>query len=255
MMAKLKLIASDYDGTLNSDGIAEHVRRALIDWRVAGNQFGIVSGRGMSNLIRMIQNDEVICDFLIANNGAVIADGEGKVLVYHTKDAFLCREIISFVLDNGAQYATVCFAESEFYVVSEEHKARRADDMRYFTRATYEPREFTQISTVCADRPEAMRLANEINRQFFEKVTALVNGRCIDIVPYGVDKAAGICELCALWEINIDAVRTVGDNYNDEAMLRSFCSYAVENAVEDIKKIATYVVRDIAELCQRETVE
>jgi len=48
-------------------------------------------------------------------------------------------------------------------------------------------------------------------------------------------------------------VRTVGDNYNDEAMIKAFCSYAVENAVDDIKKIATYVVRDIAELCERES--
>lgn len=254
-MARCKLIASDYDGTLNSNGIPEHVSRAIADWRAAGNKFGIVSGRGMESLLWVMENDNVTCDFLLANNGCVLGDGNGKVFAYHKKDAELCRKVVSFVMERQGKYAIVCFAEREFYVVRDDHKARHPDDAQYQTVDSYTPCEFTQISTVTETRPEARTLADAINAAFPEEVTALVNGRSIDIVPYGVDKASGIRELCALWGIDTDAVRTVGDNYNDEAMIRAFCSYAVENAVDEIKRLATYVVRDIAELCERESAE
>lgn len=251
----MKLIASDYDGTLNRNGVQDHVSRAIDDWQAAGNKFGVVSGRGMPSLLWVMEKDPVICDFLIANNGAVLADGKGNVISYHHRDAGLCGEIVPFVLEHQGKYAIVCFAENEFYVVRDEQKARHADDGKYQTADTYTPSAFTQISTVSETRSEAMQLAEAINREFAGKVTALVNGRSIDIVPYGVDKAEGIRELCALWKLDTDAVRTVGDNYNDEAMIRAFTSYAVENAVEEIKALATYVVCDIAELCERETAE
>lgn len=254
-MAKLKLIASDYDGTLNMRGIPEHVFKAIADWRAAGNLFGIVSGRGMPSLIWLIERDRVECDFLLANNGAVIGDGKGKVISYEMKDEALCREVVSFVLDNDGEYAIVCFAGTEFYVMRDEYMEKHPDEEDCYTREGYTPTAFTQISTVSKTRDEARVLVDKINERFKGQLTALLNGRSIDIVPYGVDKAFGVRKLCALLEVDTDNVRTVGDNYNDEAMIRAFTSYAVENAVEDIKNLATYVVRDIAELCEREMAE
>ena len=42
----MKLIGSDYDGTLNHGGIDEAKLSAIRRWREAGNLFGVVSGRG-----------------------------------------------------------------------------------------------------------------------------------------------------------------------------------------------------------------
>ena len=192
------------------------------------------------------------CDFLIANNGAVIADGKGRVLSYSEADERLCQKLVSFVLQSGGQFATLCNQENEIYVVDEERKARHADDPQYTTEARYTPRKFTQISTACHDKDAAMALTEKINAAFSDDVTALLNGRSIDIVPVGVDKAFGVRELCSLWQIGEDAVCTVGDNYNDVAMLKAFRSYAVANAVDYVKQIANTVVQDIAELCEKE---
>jgi len=41
----MKIIASDYDGTLNEGGMDEEKRLAIRKWQEAGNLFGIVSGR------------------------------------------------------------------------------------------------------------------------------------------------------------------------------------------------------------------
>ena len=251
-MATVKIIASDYDGTLNCNGIPDHVRAAITAWQAAGNKFGIVSGRGIESLLWLVNHDKMDCDFLIANNGAVIADGKGKVLAYSEAGEAHCQKLVSFVLQNGTQFATLCNEKGEIYVVDEARKARHEDDPQYTTEATYIPRKFTQISTACHDKDAAKALTDKINDVYGEDVTALLNGRSIDIVPKGVDKAYGVRELCRLWQIEEDAVSTVGDNYNDVAMLKAFRSYAVANAVDYVKQIANTVVKDIAELCEKE---
>ena len=42
----MKLIATDYDGTLNYNGVGTETIEAIRKWRQAGNAFGVVSGRG-----------------------------------------------------------------------------------------------------------------------------------------------------------------------------------------------------------------
>ena len=42
----MRLIATDYDGTLTHGGIDEEKLDAIRRWRADGNIFGIISGRG-----------------------------------------------------------------------------------------------------------------------------------------------------------------------------------------------------------------
>jgi len=252
-MIKGKILASDYDGTLNRRGISERVRSAISDWQAMGNKFGIVSGRGLQNITALLKNDGIACDFLIGNNGAVIGDREGNVLLYHTAPAEIGKRVAAFILTNGGRHASVNQLSGEYLIVDEERKARHSDDTYYKLLSEYDlSEEFTQISTVCETCDAAMELTDLLNDRFAGKITALVNGICIDIVPYGVDKATGISELASMWKIAYENVCTVGDNYNDVAMLKAFRSYAVANAVDYVKKIASAVVEDIAELCEKE---
>ncbi len=80
----------------------------------------------------------------------------------------------------------------------------------------------------------------------------LQNGRCIDIVPVGMDKAQGIYSLLELVGGQYSDVIAVGDNINDKAMIAEFRSYAMENGVESIKALADYIITDITELIERE---
>ena len=76
----MKIIASDYDGTLNHKGIDDKKRNTIKKWREKGNKFGIVSGRMADDLIRIYKKDELELDFLLACNGAVILTTDGKIL-------------------------------------------------------------------------------------------------------------------------------------------------------------------------------
>jgi hydroxymethylpyrimidine pyrophosphatase-like HAD family hydrolase len=54
----MKIIASDYDGTLNHGGIGEEKRNAIKKWREKGNKFGIVSGRMADDLFRIYKREQ-----------------------------------------------------------------------------------------------------------------------------------------------------------------------------------------------------
>ncbi len=250
----MKILASDYDGTLNRGGIPDYVRDALARWRAAGHKFGIVSGRGIYNILAVVGRDGVECDFFVANNGAVIADGAGRVLFSHTGDAGKAAVIARFLIERGGAYACLNDLVGDLFLCSDEEKLTRyAGDRRFCGLSDFSGDiAFTQISTICRDEPSALSLTEALNDNFGECVTAFQNGVCIDIVPAGVNKARGVEELLSFYKADREEVCTVGDNNNDLAMLEAFRSYAVENAIERVKEVAGAVVPDLAALVERE---
>ena len=249
----MKLIASDYDGTLNYHGISERVREAIDRWRAAGNLFGIVTGRGIYNIKSAILHDKIAVDFFVANNGAVVANADGcpRDVVWGPACS---KQICSFLLDSGCDFACVNDLEKDAFFCSDQQKETRHADDPHFSPLSAMPEAlpFTQISTVCASESEAASISQAVNRRFADRLTAFQNGICIDIVAAGVDKAAGLCRLRSFYGIDADAICTVGDNNNDLAMLKAFRSYAVHNATDTVKSAVNTVVYDISELIEKE---
>ena len=246
----MKIIASDYDGTLNRSGISDSVRKAIDMWREHGNIFGIVTGRGIGNVLSVMRRDNFKSDFFVANNGSVVADTSGNILFCHTGDTSVTCDVCRLILAHGCGAACVNYVDSEVFVCSSDFAKKHEDYV--LIDSFSDDKGFTQISTVCSDDSASERLTAVINDVFGGYVSAFQNGICIDIVPSGVDKASGIRKLLELKSLGEDAVCTVGDNNNDLAMIKAFRSYAVQNAIDAVKKTADYTVSDIAELIERE---
>ena len=69
------IIASDYDGTLNHNGISDGDKAAIKRFREAGNKFGIVTGRDLEMAMWVFHDLEKIgleIDFLICCTGGII---------------------------------------------------------------------------------------------------------------------------------------------------------------------------------------
>ncbi len=249
----MKIIASDYDGTLNCHGITDSLRASLVKWQKTGNKFGIVSGRGIYNISAVAKKDNIKCDFFVANNGAVIADGEGKPFKVFEGNSAVTIPLCGFILENAAQYACINDTVGEVFVTTTELKGEKfANDERFVLLSELQERSFTQISTICDSSEAAEVLTEKINLSFGESVIAFRNGICIDIVPVGVNKAEGIRVLISLLGASEADVCAVGDNQNDIPMLEAFKSYAVENATDEVKAIASYTVYDVQKLIERE---
>ncbi|MBQ7983262.1 MAG: HAD hydrolase family protein [Clostridia bacterium] len=76
----MKLIASDFDGTLYRNRIiTDRDRSAIAEWQARGNLFGIVTGRG-AGIIETAAEHGITLDYAITENGAVVLDRDGNIL-------------------------------------------------------------------------------------------------------------------------------------------------------------------------------
>ena len=244
----MKIIASDYDGTLNYGGIDDKKRDAIKRWRKAGNLFGLVSGRGSSNLMEILKCDNFECDFLVGCNGALIIDLDGKVLAESRCNGSLARPLLEFIFSMGCTCAKV---HTSFYCSVTNGDDGLSDDD--FTLETLPEIEyFNQINTFLPDESQAEKVTAAIKAKFGEYLNPLQNGTCIDIVAADMNKAKGLYSLLKLIGASYDDIITVGDNINDTHMIAEFRSYAMSNAVKSIKELADYEIKGITELIEKE---
>ena len=240
----MKILGCDYDGTLNYGGIDEVKIAAIEKWRKQGNKIGVVSGRGL-DMLSVIQNQYgLTLDFFVAFNGAIIynanEDSVYKSACVEVNPSDLAKDLFAF----GCPFAHV---NSDRYYLVRKSKADRKDGEYTLDMVTFVPLIY-QVSVELPTEAEAGKIVPLIASKYGEFLTPLQNGRCIDIVPKGVGKAHGMGKIQQQFGAEWKDVIVVGDNLNDADMLQAFTSYAMENGVEEIKKIATYTTKSVTDL-------
>lgn len=233
----MKIIASDFDGTItyDSENMLETNKRAIEKWRKAGNLFGIVTGRGAESIGYELNRRGIECDFILANNGC-LSLYKGEVLFEETIDRSVGVLIRNTVFGFGCEMLGYdCRTGPHGQIYNDD------TDFTDFENKEY----YTQFNTVCSGETvaeaerKARRLCETISEKHGDVLNPLLNGRCIDICPVGCDKGTGIVKLAGRLNIPHENVFTVGDNYNDLAMLKRFSSFAMNNAYEEVKRSAS----------------
>lgn len=245
----MKIIATDYDGTLNHNGIDEKKKAAISLWRKKGNLFGVVSGRGVKSLFDVIKDKDFEYDFLIGNNGGVICDKNLNILTETKINGDIIVPFIKDLFEWGCPFVNVDVSEKAFMTRADKDDC---DDDEFTLENLPEIPEFNQMSTMLDTNIEAAEITKKIEGKYDGILTPLLNGDCIDIVPFGVNKATGIYELLKLVNGKYEDVIAVGDNINDTHMIKEFRSYAMANGVDYIKSVADYVTTGITELIEKE---
>ncbi len=244
----MKIIATDFDGTLNYNGIDDKKLNAILAWRKAGNLFGIVTGRGINSIYEVIKDTGVKYDFIICNNGAVICDNKLNIISESKCDGKITKPFIESLFKWGCPFANI---DKEISVMVRNIGFEyEAGDFTFETMP--EIKYFNQINTMLSTDEEAAAIVRKIEEKYGDVLYPLQNGECIDIVPKGVNKATGIYSLLKVVGGTYNDVIAVGDNYNDKDMIMEFHSYAMENAVDYIKKIADDITLGITELIEKE---
>jgi HAD superfamily hydrolase (TIGR01484 family) len=96
------IIASDYDGTLNHNGISEGDKAAIKKFREAGNKFGIVTGRDLEMAMWVFHDFEKVgleVDFLICCTGGIILTS-GCEIVSAKKQKMTSEHFVALVFEN-----------------------------------------------------------------------------------------------------------------------------------------------------------
>ncbi|MBR6532040.1 MAG: HAD-IIB family hydrolase [Clostridia bacterium] len=248
----MKIIGSDYDGTLNHGGITEFKKAAIEKWRNAGNLFTLVSGRGPDGVLELYEEQQFGCDYLIANNGAVILKPDGTSVFEARCDSSLAVPLLKHLFKVGCTWAHVqtafpcrVFADEKACTEPWHYTLGTMPDIPYFT----------QINTQLPTFEESARVTASVREAFGEKLNPLQNGECLDIIRVDMNKAKGLYILMDYVGATHGDVIAVGDNINDRDMIAEFRSYAMETGVDEIKALADFIVPDVTDLIEKELTE
>ncbi len=240
----MKVIATDYDGTLSYNGIDEQKREAIALWRKNGNLFGVVSGRGLQSIKKRLLEDKIEVDFLIANNGAAVCDGKGNLLNEKLCTCKGIKELLEFVFYSGCMHARIDTNNGSFTVKRKEEQG----EGEYTTDTLPLIKSFTQISVLFETHEDSKRVSKSLSESFLNLYNPIGSRRWIDIVANGVCKSKALHKLKEIYGINKEDIITVGDSENDIDMLKNFKSFAMENALDEVKKVSGGTVKDITEI-------
>ena len=233
----MKIIATDFDGTLSFNGkISDEDKAAIKRFRDAGNKFGVVTGRDMETAV-WVRTSFPDLDFLISCTGAVICDNKGKVL-YEKKQKvdYILEDVIDFALKHSVGSFCVSDGFTRHYL-----------DVTGNVKMDFSKiGEFHHCATWFYDHKDTQLLADYIKEKYPGKFSGFRNGGAVDMPPARVSKSTGILAYAAMFDN--PEIYTVGDNYNDLGMIQDFESFAVSNAVPEVKAAAKHQCNRIADM-------
>ena len=245
----MKILASDYDGTLRVNEKVESYDLDMIHkHRAAGNLFGLVTGRSMESIKAEIEGNGIEVDFVIANNGGVIYDKQFQKLRCIYMDTQAAQEIIAYIKSE----------ECASYVINDGYHRHKyigneaIEDVKYGNIPTHAKDEvyqgmIAQLVVSLQDDNLAHTIAAYINQNFSAYAVAYVNVNCVDIVPVGISKADGITYLKERYGWEKENIYVIGDSYNDLPMLNAFHGFTLFHAKDEIKANAEAVFAQVGD--------
>ncbi|MFS9304860.1 HAD family hydrolase [Streptococcus peroris] len=252
----IKVIATDMDGTLlDSRGQLDLPRLEKILNRLdqRGVRFVIATGNEVHRMRQLLGHlaERVV---LVVANGARIFE-HNKLLQAQTWDDAMVDRVLGhfkgrecqdqFVvtgMNGGFVKKGTIFTELDKFMTSEmiEKLYQRMHFVDEFDSSLFGG-VLKMSMVVGEERSDAV--LQEINDLFDGQIRAVSSGYgCIDILQTGIHKAWGLEKLLKRWSLKSEQIMAFGDSENDIEMLKlAGISYAMENAEESVKEVATGV--------------
>jgi Cof subfamily protein (haloacid dehalogenase superfamily) len=247
-MTRIALVVSDVDGTLltKDKTLTQAATSAVRRLHEAGIGFTITSSRptlGMRFLIEPL----AIALPIGAFNGSSIVDPQLKPIEQHLIPPSAVQRCLEVLNEFGVD---IWFFTNDLWLtrnadgeyVPHEKRAIRADPTIVDDFTPY-------LSAACkivgasSDPVLLERCEAAMQKALGTEATAVRSqSYYLDITPPGRDKGTFVQAIAKRLGIATDAVATIGDMQNDLAMFRtSGLSFAMGNATDDVKKLATHV--------------
>jgi HAD superfamily hydrolase (TIGR01484 family) len=191
------LLATDYDGTLASNGkVTDQTLAALNRLRASGRRIMLVTGRHLPDLCQIFPNLELFDRVIVENGGLLYRPDTGE-------EKLLCEPVNEQLVDLLTQ-RKIPFAAGRTIV------------------ATWQPHEAEVLAAI---------------RDLGLDLQVIFNKGSVMVLPSGVNKGTALQVALEELGISCRNVVSVGDAENDLPFLRmSACSVAVANALPSVKE-------------------
>jgi len=247
-MTRIALLVSDVDGTLltRDKTLTDGARNAVRRLRDAGVGFTLTSSRptvGMRFLIEPLGITLPVGAF----NGSAIVDPQLNPIEQHLIPAAAAQASLDVLDEFGVD--TWLFTNDRWLTrnpdgeyVPNEQRAIRADPTIVGNFAPYLTAA-CKIVGASSDAALLQRCEAAMQQGLGAQATAVRSqSYYLDVTPPGRSKGTFVQAMAKRLGISTDAVATIGDMENDLAMFEaSGISFAMGNADDDIKKMATHV--------------
>lgn len=250
---KIKIFASDYDGTLriNHQDVTQRNLDAIKEWRKAGNKFGICTGRGPHMIRPEITRQNMEIDYVVCANGAVILDKDLQVEKAYTMQVEDIINILNTPEAKKCIKAMIATTDNNYeYVINEDlvnmSKSPFSEDISY--EGLKDITNIVQVTLVTSDKEQTVEIRNSLINTCSDKYRISSNNFCTDITVLGRSKTEGILDMQRIngWEDG--EIYVAGDDFNDIDMLKYFNGFTVETASNEIKALSSKVYEDVAEM-------
>ena len=252
----IRVIATDMDGTLlDPKGQLDlpRLEKILDKLDQCDIRFVIATGNEVHRMRQLLGHlaERVV---LVVANGARIFENNELIQAQTWDDAMVDRALAHFkgrecqdqfvvtAMNGGFVKEGTVFTELDKFMTPEmiEKLYQRLNFVDEFDSSLFGG--VLKMSMVVGEE-RLDSVLQEVNDLFDGHVRAVSSGYgCIDILQDGIHKAWGLVELLKRWDLKPEQIMAFGDSENDIEMLElAGISYAMENAEEAVKEIATKV--------------
>lgn len=199
----MKLLASDYDGTLYTDRANLRLNmKAINKFMNNGNKFAIVTGRSFESIKKEIEYYNIKYDYLACNNGLIIFDNKDNII----NSSILSLENLNLIYDNIMNFSGV--KDVQLYS---------------FFSLTYSFRDVLEVYAKFKNINAAKECkkyieSNLSNISCYNKFNKL-------FICNNITKADAVSFIQHLHNIDKNNIYAVGDNTNDLEMLEKYNGY------------------------------
>ena len=243
----IKLIATDMDGTLlkSNNEIQDGFYDVFHKLKEKDIIFAAASGRQYYNLLERFKGLDNNMMFIAENGTFVVYKGEE--LIVNSLDKEIALELIKVGRTIENSYIILCGKNSAYIESRDERLIEQTE--KYYAR--YEVVEdLTKVEddilkvTIC-DFSGSEGNSNKYFDDYRDKAQICVSGEIwLDMMAKGVNKGLAIKKIQEKLGIKHEETMVFGDYLNDLEMMDSaYHSYAMDNAHDDLKKVARFIAK------------
>lgn len=247
----IKLVVSDVDGTLVSDGgnkLNPSIFECIKKLNDKGIRFVVASGRSYTSLLSLfdpVKDNIIFC----CENGAYVRYRDEEILK-RTID----KELLKGLIENSKQISSIvpCICKPEVMMVNDSEK-EALDWLIEGYRTNLEiVDDIAEIDLDNVVQFSVMDLigvekncGNKYDKKWWDLLTVAESGyNWLDITAKNVSKGDALEKIVNYLGINFDNVIAFGDNHNDLSMLKKVkYSFAVSNARKEVIDISKYITK------------
>ena len=247
----IKLIASDLDGTIllqNAQSVDDSLFETIHKISEKGIIFAPASGRQYNSLKMLFEPVEKDLMY-IAENGALVMY-KGEVLFKSPMNRKIAMEIVEDIYEHCNCEVLISGLNTAYIKPKAKEYLHRMTSVVKYTTSVIESFDDIQEDILKVSVCDISGIKNSeeyFTKKWSDKVLTAVSGELfLDFTANGVNKGTAIKNVQEKLGISPVECMAFGDNYNDIEMLDNVGhSYAMERAVEDIKKHAKYITKSV----------